>query len=114
MEAPEQKAPAETQIPLQSTSGSILLKGDAKHKFHHVVIDDILFIEGMRNYVSVVLKDNKKNITLQKMKFLEKDLASSGFIRIHKYYLVNLKQISLIEGNSITVGPKSLPIGGSY
>jgi DNA-binding LytR/AlgR family response regulator len=48
------------------------------------------------------------------MKFLEKDLASSGFIRIHKYYLVNLKQISLIEGNSITVGPKSLPIGGSY
>lgn len=94
--------------------GTIFIKGDAKNKFHQLEVKDIQYIEGLRNYVSIVPRAGKRIITLQSMKSLEEQLAPADFIRIHKSYLININQISMIDGNTVQIGEQRLPIGGSY
>lgn len=110
----QQASPVTEAQEKEKTMNTILIKGDAKNKYHRISINEILFIEGMRNYVAIVKEDGSKIITLQNMKSLEEDLNQFGFDRIHKSYLVNLNKITLIEGNSITIGEAVIPIGGSY
>lgn len=103
--------PSEGKTPEITT---IFIKGDAKHKFHQVDIKEIQYIEGLRNYVSIVPTVGKRIITLQSMKSLEAQLGSLDFIRIHKSYLINTSHIRTIDGNSVLIGENRLPIGGSY
>ncbi len=97
----------------QNIPDHIFLKGDAKNKFHRLLINDILYIEGLKNYVQFFCKE-EKIITLQNLKTLEENLPSNQFIRIHKSYIININQIDLIDGNSLVIQNKSLPIGSSY
>ncbi len=91
----------------------IFIKGDAKNKFHRVLFSDILYIEGLRNYVQFHC-ENEKIITLQNMKKLQEELPAQLFFRIHKSYIINLNKIKAVEGNSVQLGDKNLPIGASY
>ena len=75
--------------------------------------EDILYIEGLRNYVQFVCKEEKV-ISLQNMKALEEELPAKQFIRIHKSYIINLDQIQQVEGNAVNIQGKILPIGQSY
>lgn len=105
---------AATEEKKTPTTSSIFIKGDAKNKFHQVEINHILYIEGLRNYVAIHLKEGKRIITLQNMKSLEDELASLDFLRIHKSYIVNMTAVKTIEGNSLKIKETQLPIGGSY
>jgi len=100
-------------IEKNSTPDSIFVKGDAKNKFHQVRFDDICFIEGMKNYI---LFNGVKNriITLQNLKDISKKLPSDRFIRVHKSYIVNLDFIEQVDGHSILIREKRIPIGSSY
>ena len=82
-------------------------------KFFRVNFSEILFIEGSRDYLKIHTPDYSL-ITHQTMNDLEKSLPSRQFIRVHKSYIVALRHIRSIYGNSIELGKTTIPIGVSY
>ncbi len=89
------------------------LKTDGKNKFSKVFLDEILFIEGLKNYVSVYLK-NERIITYNTLKSLISSLPDDNFIQIHKSYIISIKAIDKIENDSLWIQKKELPIGNTY
>src|SRR6185503_4564279 len=73
----------------KSAKDHIFIKVDQKNI--KVLLDDILFIEGLRDYVAVHTR-NEKYLTLESLKNLE-SVVSGSFIRIHKSYLINTQYI---------------------
>jgi DNA-binding LytR/AlgR family response regulator len=89
----------------------------ADKKLVKVNFDDIVYIEGLKDYVIIRLMLGRV-ITLQTMKSLEDRLPQNRFKRIHRSYIVAMDKISAIEGNMVEVmekdKPKLLPIGKNY
>lgn len=75
--------------------------------------DDILFVEGMKDYLRI-WTTKERVMTLLNFKKLEEALPSKGFKRIHKSYLIAIDKIDSIERNHVKIGDESLPIGDSY
>lgn len=90
------------------------VKADKKLiKINH---EDILYIEGLKDYVIIKQKEGRV-ITLQTMKSLEAKLPVSTFMRVHRSYIVNLGGIKAVEGNTIYLNDDnktSVPIGKNY
>lgn len=85
----------------------------SNYKMVKVNYDDILYIEGLSEYI--IIKTKSANIiTLQSFKNIEKTLPESGFVRIHKSYLVSLSKIESIENQYVKIANKELPIGNKY
>lgn len=76
-------------------------------------LDDIHFIEGLKNYVSVQLKD-EQIITYNTLKHLHESLPKSQFIQVHKSYIISIKHIDKIDNDAVWVHNKQLPIGNTY
>jgi len=75
---------------------------------------EIIYIEGLKNYVVLYTTDNK-HITYLSMREIEKLLPVSRFTRIHKSYIVNIEKIKSIDGNNVILPPSiELPIGISF
>ncbi|MFN0015086.1 MAG: LytR/AlgR family response regulator transcription factor [Saprospiraceae bacterium] len=89
----------------------ILVKAD--HKVHRIKLDDIRFIQGMREYVAFHTPSGRL-LSLNALKNLEEELPEERFIRIHKSYIVAIDKIDTLEGNMVHVGKEKLPIGASY
>ncbi|HMC83908.1 MAG TPA: LytTR family DNA-binding domain-containing protein [Chitinophagaceae bacterium] len=80
-----------------------------------VIFDDILYIEGLKDYVKIHLKSTPKAvITRVSMKSLEDQLPASQFIRIHKSYIVSLKHVTAVRKNSVFIGAMELPVSDNY
>ncbi|MFN8344024.1 MAG: LytTR family DNA-binding domain-containing protein [Spirosomataceae bacterium] len=75
---------------------------------------DIIYIEGLKEYVSIYTSDKQRVITLQSLKNLEGVLPQEQFIRIHKSYVIALDQLTAIVGNQVQIHQKYLPIGATY
>lgn len=75
---------------------------------------DILFVEGLKDYVKIYTTDGKYVLTLMSLIKLENALASKGFSRIHRSYIINLKHIKSIQKNKVLIADKRLPISESY
>lgn len=78
-----------------------------------VMLDDILYIEGMKDYVRIWTGTGNV-MTLLTFKKLEGVLPPSAFIRIHKSYIVAINKIDSIERNRVRIGDDVLPIGDTY
>ena len=93
----------------------IFVKADKK--LIKVNYSDIIYIEGLKDYV-IIRMDKNRIITLQTMKSLEEKLPSPIFKRIHRSYIINIEKINAIVGNMVEVvekgQPKHLPIGKNY
>jgi DNA-binding LytR/AlgR family response regulator len=92
-------------------SNHILLHAD--HKIYKVKYDDILYIEGLKEYVSYFTKE-KRIIVLQSLKSIEETLPTNRFIRVHRSYIVPIDRIKTLDGNQVQIGDKLIPIGRSY
>ncbi|MGZ3845679.1 MAG: LytR/AlgR family response regulator transcription factor [Flavisolibacter sp.] len=80
-----------------------------------VIFDDIVWIEGLRDYVKVNLKSTRKPLIVRtSLKAIEQDLPAARFIRIHKSYLVAIGEITAVRKNSIFIKDMELPIGETY
>lgn len=85
----------------------------ADRKFYKINFDNLKYIEGQKAYVT--FHTNEKNITaLASLKELEDSLPKELFIRIHKSFIVAIREISSLEGNIIEVDDTRLPVGKSY
>ena len=92
----------------------ILIKAD--HKIHRIKYNQIIYIEGLREYVTFFCENNEKIITLESLRNLELTLPPNKFIRIHKSYIIQIDKIKALYGNQIKLeGIQSyIPIGKSY
>ncbi|MDQ5929774.1 MAG: two-component system, LytTR family, response regulator [Bacteroidota bacterium] len=75
---------------------------------------DILFIEGLKDYVKIYTTDNKFTLTLISLIKLENLLFSKGFSRIHRSYIINIKHLKSIQKNKVLISDKRIPISESY
>jgi len=82
-------------------------------KLVKVRLDEILYVEGLKDYVTIHTI-NQKITTLQRMKALEEQLPAEKFIRIHNSYIVALDAIDVIQKSEVSIGSVSLPIGDTY
>ncbi|MDQ8006407.1 MAG: LytTR family DNA-binding domain-containing protein [Pedobacter sp.] len=105
--APEPIA-APTASPIQDF---IFVK--TEHKIQKIELDDILYIEGLKDYISIFTK-NERVITLQNMKKMEETLPKGEFIRVHKSYIISVDKIESIERSRIAIAGKTIPVGDTY
>jgi two-component system, LytTR family, response regulator len=88
---------------------------NVEYSLHKVEFADILWIEGLKDYVKINLKSSSKPIvTRMSMKALEDQLPPSKFLRTHKSYILAVAAISSIRKNSVFVGNTEFPVGDSY
>lgn len=73
---------------------------------------DILFIEGLKEYVRVVCRDSRL-VTLESLKNLEDSLPAGQFLRVHKSYIVAIDKVRAVEGNQLDMGAHKIPISRS-
>ncbi|MNF26440.1 Transcriptional regulatory protein YpdB [compost metagenome] len=89
----------------------IFIKVDKK--MVKINIDQILFIEGMKEYIKVVTIE-KTYITHKSLTSLSEELSTDRFMRIHKSYTIALDKVKSIEGNRIQISTYTIPIGRNY
>lgn len=90
----------------------VLVKSE--HRLHRLKLDDILYIEGMAEYVAFHTRSSGRLLSLMSLKQLEGDLPADRFLRIHKSYIVASAHVSVLEGNQVVIGKVKLPLGASY
>jgi DNA-binding LytR/AlgR family response regulator len=105
-----QPAPANYSTP-NNEEAYIYIKENKK--VVKVYLNEILYIEGLSEYVQIYTQ-KKKIITKTSMTHMEEKLPDEGFLRIHKSYIVSLSKIEAFTATSIEILNKELPIGRSY
>jgi two-component system LytT family response regulator len=85
-----------------------------EYRMQRVDFENILFIEGMKEYLVIHTIEGKKVLTLMSFKKMEEMLPGSNFTRVHKSYIVALDKIISIERNRIKIGNILIPVGESY
>jgi len=83
------------------------------NKYERIYINDILFIEGLQNYVTIYTTRGKY-ITLQHLKSWEEHLDNRLFMRVHKSYIVSKNKIEKIEGNAVFIAAHTIPVSRSH
>lgn len=89
----------------------IFVKTDKQLK--RIILKDILFLESMENYV-IIHTPTSKEVIYTTLKQILDSLANGKFIQIHRSYIVNIEQISAIDGNLLSVGIHKIPIARNY
>lgn len=91
----------------------IFVKSD--YKLLHILFDDILYIEGLKDYVKIYLEGNPKPVlSLISLKSLEEDLPRERFMRVHRSYIIQKSKITSINKKRILIGEKQIPMGETY
>lgn len=83
------------------------------NSYEKINYDDILYIEGTQNYVTINTQQGKF-MTLATMKSVEEQLPVCRFLRIQKSFIVAVNKIQSLSGNEITIGPHKIPVSRIY
>ncbi len=87
----------------------------SEYKLVRVLYDDILYIEGLKDYVKIYLDNNQRPIhSLMNMKTMEDYLPSPEFLRIHRSYIVHMPKVKAIDHSRLVIGENYLPVSDSY
>lgn len=74
---------------------------------------DILFIEGLENYICIYTASDKI-LVHSTMKNIYNSLPESDFIQTHRSFIVNIHHVSLIEGNILNIAGHEIPVARNY
>jgi DNA-binding LytR/AlgR family response regulator len=101
-----------------------IVKADAKvdYIFIHadyslmkIMLEDILYIEGLKDYIKIHVRNQKYPIVCRMtMKLISEKLPSDEFLRIHKSFIVSLKKIESIRNQKVKIGENHIPLSDSY
>lgn len=92
--------------------GFIFVKTD--YKLVRINLDDILYVEGLKDYVRIYLANGDKILSLMNMKTLEDFLPNPEFMRVHRSYIVHMTKIMLVDRTRIVFGDNYIPVSESY
>jgi two-component system response regulator LytT len=86
-----------------------------EHQLVRIALDDIIYIEGLKDYVKVyLLSEPKPLLSLISMKTLEEKLPSDKFMRIHRSFIVSLDKIKATNKKSIQIAQATIPVTDQY
>ncbi|HEY0244916.1 MAG TPA: LytTR family DNA-binding domain-containing protein [Mucilaginibacter sp.] len=85
----------------------------AERRFIKIYFKDILFIEGLKDYV-VMQTDEQKIITAMNIKTILEQLPVKLFVRVSKSYIINIEKIASIDNNTVFIRKHEIPIGNTY
>lgn len=86
-----------------------------EYQLVRIALNDILYIEGLKDYVKVWLKSAEKPIlSLTSLKSLEEKLPSKRFMRVHRSFIVSLDKINSITRNALSIGKVNITVGDQY
>ena len=87
----------------------------ADYSLMKVMLDDIFYIEGLKDYIKIHVKTQKYPIVCRMtMKSIEEKLPSNAFKRVHKSYIVSLKKVESIRNQKIKIGENFIPLSENY
>ncbi len=91
----------------------IIIKSE--YKLYQIAISNILYIEGLKDYVKIYLEDsNSRILSLMSLKTLEASLPQDRFLRVHRSFIVQTSKIKVIERNRIVFGKQYIPVSDTY
>ncbi|WP_256002590.1 LytR/AlgR family response regulator transcription factor [Pedobacter deserti] len=85
----------------------------ADRRMFKVYLNDILYIEGLKDYVIIYL-ENQKVITLMNIRTIHELLPKRLFVRISKSYVINVNKMDSVDNNTVYIGKNEIPIGNIY
>lgn len=86
-----------------------------EYQLVRIALSDILYIEGLKDYVKVWLKSAEKPIlSLTSLKSLEEKLPAKRFMRVHRSFIVSLDKINSITRNALQIGKVNITVGDQY
>jgi DNA-binding LytR/AlgR family response regulator len=100
-----------TEVIPRILNGFLMVK--VEYTTIRVDLNDILYIEGLKDYVKIHT-EGKLILTKTTMKNIIEKLPSDSFIRVHKSYIISLNKIDMIENSRIVIGNQRIPIGESF
>jgi DNA-binding LytR/AlgR family response regulator len=88
---------------------------NAAHKLHKVFYDDILYLEGYKDYTKLHLTSSSAPLLiLHNLKYFEDLLEKKDFVRIHRSYIVAVRKINTVSRKLVTIHSNSLPVSDNY
>ena len=88
---------------------------NAAHKLHKVFYNDILYLEGLKDYTKIHLTSAASPlIILHNLKYFEDLLDQNEFIRIHRSYIISISKVTTISRKSVAVQSNELPVSDNY
>lgn len=94
-------------------SGKEIIFVKTEYRLEKIMLNDILFIEGMRDYRCIRLS-GKSIMTLQTFSELEQELPAARFCRVHKSYIVAIDKIEHVERDRIRIGSELIPVSDTF
>ena len=99
--------------PANTDDNFLFLK--VEHQLVRIAFDDILYIEALKDFVKVDLKNAEKAIlSLTSLKALEEKLPRKRFIRVHRSFIISLDKITSMTKKTVHIGKKQISIGDQY
>ena len=87
----------------------------SEYKQLRIKLADVLYFEGLKDYIKIWLKDNPKPIlTLMSLKSLQEELPETQFLRVHRSFIVSLKNIEVIERSQIIINNQRITVSEQY
>jgi two-component system, LytTR family, response regulator LytT len=87
----------------------------SEYKIKRINFNDILYVEGQKDYIKVYTRiESKPILSLTSLKILESKLPETSFMRVHRSFIVNLEKIDTIERSRIVFGKVYIPISDQY
>jgi len=105
----------EKEVPEQVDTNNEFLFLKSDYKIRRINFNDILYIEGLKDYVKVFIHGSDKPVlSLITLKALEAKLPEAKFMRVHRSFIVNLERIDTIERSRIVFGKTYIPVSEQY
>jgi len=90
----------------------ILIRAD--YKLNKIPIKDILFIEGLDDYIQIHIEGKSKIVARMSMKNIMELLPASEFIRIHRSFIVPIRKVTSVQTKQVHIGEREFPVGETY
>jgi two-component system, LytTR family, response regulator LytT len=98
---------------IEANSEFLFLKSD--YKIRRINFNDILYIEGLKDYIKVYLQNEPKPIlSISTIKAVEAKLPEARFMRVHRSFIVNLERINTIDRSRIVFGSIYIPVSDQF
>ena len=96
----------------ESLSKFIFVKSEYENL--KVNLDEIKYIEGLKDYIKIYTSAERPILTLNSLKNFEDKLGHLNFVRVHKSFIISIQHIHSVQRNRIIIDNKRIPIGLNY
>lgn len=86
----------------------------ANYQMVKIIFDEILFIEGLKDYLKIRKSDGSNIVAHKSMKTIMEELPPNKFMRVHRSFIISLDKIDALGKNHVTIGKNKIPVSEFY